>query len=169
MLLPGRFIAWRFSYEYIWFELNSQICTLRPLTDIYALVRDNNNIQLFLIEYKNGLTRTYSTNDRYKQLLDAQRSYLMIVWNIIVGIHSWLHCLMLYVHAAIRMCMCVFRVRHAANVWCHLVIRWTKRRKQACSDWSYMSINIRWNVSKYLIDSTPIYLIVDWTIAWHKM
>lgn len=42
-----------------------QICTLRPLADVYALVRDVNNIQLFLIEYKNGLYRSYITNDRY--------------------------------------------------------------------------------------------------------
>lgn len=41
-----------------------QICTLRPLDDVFALVRDSENIQLFHIEYKNGMTRSYLTNDR---------------------------------------------------------------------------------------------------------
>lgn len=53
------------------------VCTLRPLTDIYALIRDQDNIQQFCIEYKNGLMRTYITNDRdslLATLLDAVRS-----------------------------------------------------------------------------------------------
>lgn len=41
-----------------------QICTLRPLKEIFALVRDLKNIQLFMVEYKNGLIRSYLTNDR---------------------------------------------------------------------------------------------------------
>lgn len=53
------------------------VCTLRPLVDIFALVRNNDNIQQFNIEYKNGLIRTYNTNDRdslLATLLDAVRS-----------------------------------------------------------------------------------------------
>lgn len=53
------------------------VCTLRPLGDIFALIRDQDNIQQFAIEYKNGLTRTYLTNDRdslLATLLDAVRS-----------------------------------------------------------------------------------------------
>lgn len=53
------------------------VVTLRPLKDIFALVRDSDNIQLFCIEYKNGLIRTYITNDRdslLATLLDAVRS-----------------------------------------------------------------------------------------------
>lgn len=53
------------------------VCTLRPLSDIFALIRDQDNIQQFSIEYKNGLTRTYITNDRdslLATLLDAVRS-----------------------------------------------------------------------------------------------
>ena len=41
------------------------VCTLRPLTSIYALIRDVDNIQMFSIEYKNGHIRTYMTNDRF--------------------------------------------------------------------------------------------------------
>ncbi|XP_037713474.1 dnaJ homolog subfamily C member 13 isoform X1 [Drosophila subpulchrella] len=53
------------------------VCTLRPLTDVFALVRDKDNLQRFSIEYKNGIVRSYSTNDRDSLLatvLDAVRS-----------------------------------------------------------------------------------------------
>ncbi|XP_053672781.1 dnaJ homolog subfamily C member 13 [Anopheles nili] len=53
------------------------ICTLRPLDNIYALVRHADNIQKFSVEYKNGLIRSYITNDRdslLATLLDAVRS-----------------------------------------------------------------------------------------------
>ncbi|XP_050098670.1 dnaJ homolog subfamily C member 13 isoform X1 [Anopheles aquasalis] len=53
------------------------ICTLRPLDNIFALVRHAENIQKFSIEYKNGLVRSYITNDRdslLATLLDAVRS-----------------------------------------------------------------------------------------------
>lgn len=53
------------------------ICTLRPLIDIFGLVRNNDNVQQFSVEYKNGLVRTYNTNDRdslLATLLDAVRS-----------------------------------------------------------------------------------------------
>lgn len=53
------------------------ICTLRPLIEVFALVRSNENMQQFSIEYKNGLIRTYYTNDRdslLATLLDAVRS-----------------------------------------------------------------------------------------------
>lgn len=40
------------------------VCTLRPLGEIFALIRCDDNIQKFSIEYKNGLTRSYLTNDR---------------------------------------------------------------------------------------------------------
>lgn len=53
------------------------VCTLRPLVDIFALVRDKDNIQMFCIEYKNGVGRSYITNDRDSLLatvLDAVRS-----------------------------------------------------------------------------------------------
>ncbi|XP_030387822.1 dnaJ homolog subfamily C member 13 isoform X2 [Scaptodrosophila lebanonensis] len=53
------------------------VCTLRPLADVFALVRDKDTLQKFSIEYKNGVVRTYSTNDRDSLLatvLDAVRS-----------------------------------------------------------------------------------------------
>lgn len=40
------------------------VCTLRPLAEIFALVRSNDNPQLFSIEYFNGHVRTYTTTDR---------------------------------------------------------------------------------------------------------
>lgn len=40
------------------------ICTLRPLGHIFALMRDNDNPQLFSIEYFNGQVRTYISTDR---------------------------------------------------------------------------------------------------------
>ncbi|KAJ3648782.1 hypothetical protein Zmor_020558 [Zophobas morio] len=53
------------------------ICTLRPLSDIFALIRDSNNPQLFNIEYINGLVRTYNATDRdslLASLLDGVRA-----------------------------------------------------------------------------------------------
>lgn len=53
------------------------ICTLRPLIEVFALVRTRESLQQFSIEYKNGLVRTYNTNDRdslLATLLDAVRS-----------------------------------------------------------------------------------------------
>ncbi|XP_039452152.1 dnaJ homolog subfamily C member 13 isoform X2 [Culex pipiens pallens] len=53
------------------------VCTLRPLGEIFALIRCDDNIQKFSIEYKNGLTRSYLTNDRdslLATLLDSVRS-----------------------------------------------------------------------------------------------
>ncbi|XP_037954363.1 dnaJ homolog subfamily C member 13 isoform X2 [Teleopsis dalmanni] len=53
------------------------VCTLRPLSDVFALIRDKDNLQKFCIEYKNGIVRTYLTNDRdslLATLLDAVRS-----------------------------------------------------------------------------------------------
>lgn len=41
------------------------VCTLRPLVEAYALIRDSENIQLFSIEYKDGQVRSYLTNDRF--------------------------------------------------------------------------------------------------------
>ncbi|KAB0803499.1 hypothetical protein PPYR_00469 [Photinus pyralis] len=40
------------------------VCTLRPLGEIFALVRNNENPQLFTIEYFNGHIRSYTTTDR---------------------------------------------------------------------------------------------------------
>jgi hypothetical protein len=40
------------------------ICTLRPLADIFALVRSLDNPQLFNIEYISGQVRTYTAADR---------------------------------------------------------------------------------------------------------
>lgn len=40
------------------------ICTLRPLSDIFALVRSRENPQLFSLEYMNGDIRNYTTSDR---------------------------------------------------------------------------------------------------------
>jgi DnaJ family protein C protein 13 len=40
------------------------ICTLRPLADVFALVRSQDNPQLFNIEYINGQVRTYTATDR---------------------------------------------------------------------------------------------------------
>lgn len=45
------------------------VCTLRPLIEIFALVRDKDNLQKFCIEYKNGIVRKYITNDRYSKIL----------------------------------------------------------------------------------------------------
>ncbi|GBP02844.1 DnaJ homolog subfamily C member 13 [Eumeta japonica] len=53
------------------------VCTLRPLIDVFALIRDKDNLQKFCIEYKNGIVRSYTTNDRdslLATLLDAVRS-----------------------------------------------------------------------------------------------
>lgn len=40
------------------------ICTLRPLSEIFALVRDNENPQQFSVEYIKGHIRTYTSTDR---------------------------------------------------------------------------------------------------------
>ncbi|PNF36068.1 DnaJ subfamily C member 13 [Cryptotermes secundus] len=53
------------------------ICTLRPLGDIFALVRSQDNPQLFNIEYINGHVRTYTATDRdalLASLLDGVRA-----------------------------------------------------------------------------------------------
>ncbi|XP_063990665.1 dnaJ homolog subfamily C member 13 isoform X3 [Diachasmimorpha longicaudata] len=53
------------------------ICTLRPLSDIFALVRDNANPQLFTIQYLNGQMRSYMATDRdslLASLLDGVRA-----------------------------------------------------------------------------------------------
>ncbi|XP_065167125.1 dnaJ homolog subfamily C member 13 isoform X2 [Atheta coriaria] len=53
------------------------ICTLRPLSVIFALVRSNENPQLFQIEYINGQIRTYTATDRdslLASLLDGVRA-----------------------------------------------------------------------------------------------
>ncbi|KAK6624832.1 hypothetical protein RUM44_011696 [Polyplax serrata] len=52
------------------------ICTLRPLSDIFALVRNKDNPQQFSVEYTNGDTKIYTTSDRdglLATLLDAVR------------------------------------------------------------------------------------------------
>ncbi|KAJ8971338.1 hypothetical protein NQ314_000751 [Rhamnusium bicolor] len=53
------------------------ICTLQPLNNIFALIRDSNNLQLFSIEYLSGQVRTYTTTDRdslLASLLDGVRA-----------------------------------------------------------------------------------------------
>ncbi|XP_066249736.1 dnaJ homolog subfamily C member 13 [Euwallacea similis] len=53
------------------------ICTLQPLCDIFALVRDSDNPQMFSIEYVNGQIRTYTSTDRdslLASLLDGVRA-----------------------------------------------------------------------------------------------
>ncbi|XP_019866686.2 dnaJ homolog subfamily C member 13 [Aethina tumida] len=53
------------------------VCTLQPLSNIFLLVRDNDNPQLFSIEYINGQIRTYTTTDRdslLASLLDGVRA-----------------------------------------------------------------------------------------------
>ncbi|KAK4884053.1 hypothetical protein RN001_000324 [Aquatica leii] len=40
------------------------VCTLRPLAEVFALVRNNENPQLFSIEYFNGHVRSYTATDR---------------------------------------------------------------------------------------------------------
>jgi hypothetical protein len=40
------------------------ICTLRPLADVFALVRNQDNPQWFNIEYVNGQVRTYTATER---------------------------------------------------------------------------------------------------------
>lgn len=40
--------------------------TLRPLTDVTALIRIDTNTQLFTIEYADGNSRTYLTTNRYR-------------------------------------------------------------------------------------------------------
>ncbi|XP_014205201.1 dnaJ homolog subfamily C member 13 isoform X1 [Copidosoma floridanum] len=53
------------------------ICTLRPLSDIFALVRDNQNPQLFTVQYINGQRRSYMATDRdslLASLLDGVRA-----------------------------------------------------------------------------------------------
>jgi DnaJ family protein C protein 13 len=53
------------------------ICTLRPLAEIFALVRSQDNPQLFNVEYINGQVRTYTATDRdalLASLLDGVRA-----------------------------------------------------------------------------------------------
>lgn len=53
------------------------VCTLRPLSDIFSLIRDNENPQLFTIHYLNGQTRSYTATDRdslLASLLDGVRA-----------------------------------------------------------------------------------------------
>ncbi|XP_058807941.1 dnaJ homolog subfamily C member 13 isoform X2 [Phymastichus coffea] len=53
------------------------ICTLRPLSDVFALIRDNQNPQLFTIQYINGQMRSYTATDRdslLASLLDGVRA-----------------------------------------------------------------------------------------------
>lgn len=53
------------------------VCTLRPLSDIFALIRDNENPQLFTVQYLNGQTRSYTATDRdslLASLLDGVRA-----------------------------------------------------------------------------------------------
>nr|XP_031831200.1 dnaJ homolog subfamily C member 13 [Nomia melanderi] len=53
------------------------ICTLRPLSDIFALIRDNENPQLFTIQYLNNQSRSYTATDRdslLASLLDGVRA-----------------------------------------------------------------------------------------------
>ncbi|XP_023012432.2 receptor mediated endocytosis 8 isoform X1 [Leptinotarsa decemlineata] len=53
------------------------ICTLQPLSNIFALVRDYTNPQQFTIEYLSGQSRTYTTTDRdslLASLLDGVRA-----------------------------------------------------------------------------------------------
>jgi len=53
------------------------ICTLRPLSDIFTLIRDNDNPQLFTIQYLNGQMRSYTTTNRdslLASLLDGVRA-----------------------------------------------------------------------------------------------
>ncbi|KAL1502231.1 hypothetical protein ABEB36_007404 [Hypothenemus hampei] len=66
--------------EYCLLERDPQtysICTLQPLCDIFALVRDSDNPQLFSIEYVNGQIRSYTSTDRdslLASLLDGVRA-----------------------------------------------------------------------------------------------
>lgn len=53
------------------------ICTLRPLSDIFVLIRDNQNSQLFMIQYISGQIRSYTATDRdslLASLLDGVRA-----------------------------------------------------------------------------------------------
>ncbi|XP_043463949.1 dnaJ homolog subfamily C member 13 [Leptopilina heterotoma] len=53
------------------------ICTLRPLSDVFALIRDQMNPQLFSIQYVNGQIRSYIATDRdslLASLLDGVRA-----------------------------------------------------------------------------------------------
>lgn len=53
------------------------VCTLRPLGEVFALIRSNDNPQLFTIEYFNGHKRTYTATDRdslLASLLDGVRA-----------------------------------------------------------------------------------------------
>ncbi|CAG9764959.1 unnamed protein product [Ceutorhynchus assimilis] len=65
--------------EYCLLERDPQtysICTLQPLCDIFALVRNFDNPQAFSIEYVNGQVRTYISTDRdslLASLLDGVR------------------------------------------------------------------------------------------------
>jgi DnaJ family protein C protein 13 len=53
------------------------ICTLKPLTEIFAIVRCEENPQRFLVEYMRGPVRAYSSTDRdslLASLLDGVRA-----------------------------------------------------------------------------------------------
>lgn len=51
------------------------ICTLRPLSHIFAVVRCNGDPQLFSIEYINGHTRTYTSTDRFVTVCNSLRMF----------------------------------------------------------------------------------------------
>lgn len=57
--------------------LSYSVCTLKPLMDIFAIVRDEDNPQLFSIEYMTGLTVKYTSTDRdslLASLIDGVRA-----------------------------------------------------------------------------------------------
>lgn len=55
-------LFWSF-YIYVCYYF--QVVCLRPLSDVFALVRDTEHPQKFSIEYLNGQTRTYLAGERY--------------------------------------------------------------------------------------------------------
>ena len=53
------------------------ICTLKPLSEIFAIIRNEENPQQFSIEYMRGPVRTYTSSDRdslLASLLDGVRA-----------------------------------------------------------------------------------------------
>lgn len=51
---------------------------LRPLCDVFALVRDPDHPQKFAIEYLNGQTRTYLAGERFTFLISFQYKFVAI-------------------------------------------------------------------------------------------
>lgn len=92
------------------------ICTLRPLTEIFALIRSCSNIQMFGVEYKSGDIRTYTTNDRWVFVtIDSNQNNN----RSILVTHCLQHFSTLFEAPEIWTCTWSHRTRNETREWCH--------------------------------------------------